>query len=253
MTGPFYPSLVATFTAKENKIDVYDADDINYPQNEINAIETEIGTNVKGSAADLKTRLGVITGTDGALRKGTSFPGSPIEGQAFYKTDEDTLYIYDGSDWDAVTTAASQTLFSFGLSTGYLASSYGVILGTGYNESISSLRAAYWAVVGTTFQTVIHSKFKKLVGVNTMKVYAWIWQYHPSEGRKGCVQIDIGSGTLTGSTAGSADQVTPEQVTFTMDLSGLDVGTYYDMDIKLRNNSSTVQYGAMGSIIGFGY
>jgi len=30
---------------------------------------------------------------------GTSFPANPEEGQTFYRTDENELYIYDGTDW----------------------------------------------------------------------------------------------------------------------------------------------------------
>ena len=40
---------------------------------------------------------------DGALRQDTSFPGGPIEGQLFYRTDEDIVYIWDGSAWDPVS------------------------------------------------------------------------------------------------------------------------------------------------------
>jgi len=37
------------------------------------------------------------------IDKGTSFPTSPapVEGQLFYRTDEDVLYIYDGSTWNS--------------------------------------------------------------------------------------------------------------------------------------------------------
>lgn len=35
------------------------------------------------------------------MHKGTSFPGSPAEGQMFYRSDEDKLYLYDGAAWDA--------------------------------------------------------------------------------------------------------------------------------------------------------
>jgi len=33
------------------------------------------------------------------LHQGTSFPATPVEGQTFYRTDSDTMYIYDGSQW----------------------------------------------------------------------------------------------------------------------------------------------------------
>lgn len=54
---------------------------------------------LKGSTADLVTRLSRVIGADGALAKGTSFPVSPapIDGQPFYRTDLDLVYIYDST------------------------------------------------------------------------------------------------------------------------------------------------------------
>jgi len=42
------------------------------------------------------------------VHKGTSFPSSPapVQGQLFFRTDENKLYFYDGSDWTAVGTGA---------------------------------------------------------------------------------------------------------------------------------------------------
>ena len=37
--------------------------------------------------------------TEMVLDKGTSFPGTPVEGQTFYRSDLDSFYIYDGSSW----------------------------------------------------------------------------------------------------------------------------------------------------------
>jgi len=42
---------------------------------------------------------------DMVLHQGTSFPAGPVEGQTFYRTDSDTMYIYDGSNWVAMADA----------------------------------------------------------------------------------------------------------------------------------------------------
>ncbi len=39
------------------------------------------------------------------LHQGTSFPAAPSEGQTFYRTDQDTMYIYDGTQWVAMADA----------------------------------------------------------------------------------------------------------------------------------------------------
>ncbi|MDF2457668.1 MAG: hypothetical protein K0S79_84 [Nitrospira sp.] len=51
---------------------------------------------LKGSVADLATRLARSLEADGAFRKGTSFPGTPIAGQPFWRTDQALFYVYDG-------------------------------------------------------------------------------------------------------------------------------------------------------------
>ena len=97
-----YPGAIKIFTAKTNKVDLVDAAHINILQEETVAMQTEIGTNPSGSQADLNLRLAVIMGTDGAFQKGTSFPTapSPIEGQLFYRTDEEQVYFFNGlSAW----------------------------------------------------------------------------------------------------------------------------------------------------------
>ena len=97
-----YPSGVKTFTTKTNKVDLVDADHVNDLQLEVTAIETELGTDVAGSAATLKARLAIGMADSGAVKQGTSYPGSPIIGQLFYRTDTDIVYIYDGAAWDDV-------------------------------------------------------------------------------------------------------------------------------------------------------
>lgn len=42
---------------------------------------------------------------DMVLHQGTSFPAGPVEGQTFYRTDLNTMYIYDGSNWVAMADA----------------------------------------------------------------------------------------------------------------------------------------------------
>lgn len=102
-----YPGTLDTFTEKENKQDIYDAQHINDLQDAIVAIQTELGTDPAGSVVDLKTRLFVSLDNDGALRHGTSFPASPINGQPFWRTDQNKFYIYNGTTWQAITITSS--------------------------------------------------------------------------------------------------------------------------------------------------
>lgn len=104
-----YPGSIKTFTTKTNKVDLVDADHINDLQLEVTAIETELGINVAGSKTDLKTRLAVSIADDGAIQKGTAFPGSPVAMQLFGRTDEDVLYRRNAAndDWSSLTQEQS--------------------------------------------------------------------------------------------------------------------------------------------------
>lgn len=78
-----YPSSLVSFTTKTNKVDLVDAAHINSVQSEVVAIETELGTLVKGTATDLKTRLAVCLAGNGAIVNSPSFPASPVAWQLF--------------------------------------------------------------------------------------------------------------------------------------------------------------------------
>jgi len=71
------------------------------------AIETMLGTGIRGSCADLKTRLAVCLHESGSIQKGTSLPCSAIEGQLYYRTSDDQVFCYDGSAWDSVAGKVS--------------------------------------------------------------------------------------------------------------------------------------------------
>lgn len=110
---PNYPGTIKIFTEKEDKVDLVVAADMNAVQGEITAEQTELGTDVAGSCVDLKTRLYVSIGNDGAVRKGTAFPASPIAGQLFERTDLGALYIYRAAGWQLVVQYGLTTLFHF--------------------------------------------------------------------------------------------------------------------------------------------
>jgi hypothetical protein len=114
-----YPGAQDTFSDQEAKQDVADKSIINKLQNAIVAMQSEFGIDPAGSCVDLKTRLAVLLALDGAVAKGTAFPTNPapIDGQLFYRTDQDTLYVYDGGNWDAVAITNAQLFTANGTFT----------------------------------------------------------------------------------------------------------------------------------------
>lgn len=246
-----YPSLVGTYTTKADKVDLYEAGHINRLQNEMNAVQTELGTLIKGSAADLKARLGVLMSTDGAFGKGASFPTNPVAGQPFFKTDEDLFYIRSAANdsWIAQTQILTPVVFSFALSGIAGTGANGIAHGTSHIPSYTTIEKMAWAATGITgggYRDVIKSKYKHLSGVQSIQCYARIW----ASADNAIAKIDIG-GSVLGSGV-SSNGTAPQSVAFSLDVSGLTNGSYYDMAVSLKQTGdNTAQCAFMDSLIGF--
>ena len=88
---------VMSFTTKTNKVDLVDAAHMN---------------TVQSSLVTISTALNIAINTGGALNQGTGYPGSPITGQLFYRTDIGQVYIYSGSAWAAVSAISNIQIFT---------------------------------------------------------------------------------------------------------------------------------------------
>jgi len=245
-TSSDYPGSLDSWVSITDKEDLAEASDINKLKNAVLAIQTELGLDPAGTFTDVLSRLALLQATNGALANGTSFPVSPapIDGQAFYRTDEDVLYIYDGSAWDSQGQSLSNTIFSFALNAGGTANSFGVILNDSATAASTEIMLAYWAVDGTTYQSVIDSKFKKTAGISTITVYARVWEDGGNDGR---ILVDIGG--QTGNTTFTEN--VPTWKNLSVDVSSLSDGTVYDISVQLKHDSaSNMSY--LDSIVGFG-
>lgn len=239
-----YDSSISSFTTKTDKVDVVSASHINTVQSELVTIETILGTNVKGVASDLKTRLSRMMDTDGSVLSGTSFPCPSFPTQMFYRTDLESFYVMNSinSAWNVFGNSTSNVLFSYSGQANNSATTAGFYTGTNLNIATGTFNYAYWVVQNTTYKTAIQTKWNKIAGVSTITVYALIW----SDGSTGFVLVDVGGQQGSSSTTST----TPAWVTFTIDVSGLTNGTVYDVVIQIKNGSTNYNY--LGSIIAFG-
>lgn len=225
-----YPGAIKTFTTKTNKVDLVDAVHINDLQLEVNAIETELGIDVAGTAIDLVTRLARSLDGDGGLRRGTAFPGTNIgDGTPFYRTDLDALYIYDGLTWDPFAST-SNVIYAWvgrdgvsqdgnfghgfvasGISDTPIETAFTVALyaGKGDNSSYHILMPAF--------------KWTKIPGINTITCHLRIW------GISTTARVSIGGQTVT---VTLADNTPTWRTAFTVDISGLINGTTYDILVE---------------------
>jgi hypothetical protein len=188
---------------------------------------------------------------NGAMRQGTSFPASPNQGDFFYRTDEDVMYIYDGSAWDAQGQSLSNLVFSYATNGdgNHSDSLNGVIDADANGRTDTDITVSkVWGVWGTTYRTVKTGKFKKLAGVNTVTVYAHIKSSSDNNAAYYTyVQVNIGG--YTGFDHGSEQEGSWEWINFTVDVSSLTDGNVYDLTIQLKHSQTRV--GFCDSIIGF--
>jgi hypothetical protein len=108
-----YPTSLKTYTTKTNKVDIVDATHINDIQNEVVALEVNIGTSPGGSFGTLATRLAQMMDTNGSIQGGSAFPGTTYGKQMFYKTDTDNFYIRNAGNtiWNQIGAVLSDLTF----------------------------------------------------------------------------------------------------------------------------------------------
>lgn len=106
----------------------------------------------------------------------------------------------------------------------------------------------FYVVIETDINTpreALRSKFKKVAGVSTLTVFAYIW----GESGTTICQLDVNGST---SNSNSVSSTSPTWTSaFTLDVSGLTNGTVYDLVINLIASANSVN-AFLGSIIIFG-
>jgi len=102
-----YPASKDIATLFADLTDQIVAQNQNGPNTAIVAMQNEMGIGLKGTMADLATRLAVNTGADGGIVQGTSDPAPASRPPCFlYRTDTNKLKVYNPStgQWDEFTT-----------------------------------------------------------------------------------------------------------------------------------------------------
>ncbi len=92
-----YPGALPTNSNKTNKVDLVNAADVNKLQDDTVAIATELGTDPAGSCTDVKTRLAVCLGANGAVNLAGELTGTGVEGQLLLVGH--VPYFWNGSAW----------------------------------------------------------------------------------------------------------------------------------------------------------
>ena len=257
-TPAVFPTSLVSFTVKTNEVDVVNDDDVNKVQNEVVAMQSVIGTFINGSKTNLTQRLAVMMATNGAIAQSSgAFPGSPVEGQYFWRPDLITAYVYSSSAaaWQSLGQSLSNSIFewqtmalppSAGVASG---TDVGMVMSAGYTPTFPSTLNRQFIVVksGTGFNTFYHSKFKKISGISSVLCYASLWT-GAGGGAVAGARFTIGSVSGT-TTYGTAQRTTPEWESVTLDISALAAGTIYDVVAEVCGSSDL---GYVNAIKGIG-
>jgi hypothetical protein len=241
-----YPGALDTWETLTDKEDLAEVIDINKIKAALLAIQTELGINPAGSLATVLARLAMIQNIDGAIQKGTSFPVSGlVDGQIFYRTDQNVLYVYNGSTWDSQGQSLSNVIFSWAGSFTTQGSNSGLYVGTDISPSTFTADYMFFGIVDTNYAQMLSSKYTKLPGQTTITIFANLWNDH--SGNTAHCLVDIGgqTGEVSRATATTPGWATSS----TVDVSGLDDGTTYDIAISIKRTGTNSVTSSLGSVI----
>ena len=210
-----YPGSIVSFTTKTAKQDKVAAAHINSIQDEIEAIQTELGVDVAGDQTNLVTRLAKILADSGAIKQGTSFPGTTETGLLFYKTDEDKLYVRNAADdaWDEV------------------GASFDYDDGTDYDEGEANTERI---TNSTSFV-----KLKEFSPLPRSGVVTVVWEHKSEDAQPGreCVSKLYIDGVAVGS-----DKSTNSTIYTAVSETGVSVSEGEKVQIYAKNNFGSVGY-----------
>jgi hypothetical protein len=102
-----YPGLVDTFATWENDVDTIAAVIVNDIQDQVRAIETELGTDPAGSMTDVKTRLAVCINSNGTLKVDNTSIGLNGSNQLYSKG------LFSGIQKKTITVVTLAGTFAF--------------------------------------------------------------------------------------------------------------------------------------------
>lgn len=224
-----YPTSLVTYTTKINHVDIYDASHVNRLQEEVIALQTYVGTNPHGSKADLTSRLAVLMATNGAIAQSNAFPATAVDGQMFYRTDLNGLYVYNGASWDLQGGSLSNVIFAQSLNAANTGTAIGFLLSSSVTPAFVSQKAMWACNTAQVFGTVLVNKYAKIAGQTTANAWVRIWTSGAAS-----AQCRVALGSVDSTTTGTGGQTTPEWKNFSINLSSLVNGTVYDLVVELR-------------------
>lgn len=153
----------------------------------------------------------------------------------------------------ATNGSLSNCLFQYSAATTLTGSGLGEIAGTTLTPTTATGNYRFLSnrsSGGSVYNPVWGTKWKKVAGVSTVTYYSQIWLSGAGPSTNANIKVDIGG--QNSNVSGTLNQVTPEWVTNTIDVSGLSNGTVYDVTVSLTYAASSTLNIYLGNLIAFG-
>lgn len=208
-----YPNNILVKPNVVNEVDDVDQGDHNILKDEIIALQQYVGTNPQGDRDNLTSRFNALSsGSGGFYTTNADFDGSgTYPGRFWYRTDIESLrnVKFDGSI-QTIGGAFSNSIWHY----------QGVAEASFKSDNIS----------GTAYKSLMTTKFEKIAGISTLNVNIKCNINDATRNWKSKVEVD--GGTAVGSAVNNPpDSAFYWGTVYSVDVSGLNNGTYYDLEI----------------------
>jgi len=219
MVTASYPSGVTSFTTKVDKVDVVDDDHINKLQVEVIALQQYIGTNPHGDRTDFVERFNAMHNPSGYLISSAGVPQPTSPGMIWYDTAQALIRLIQNDG----------TVKNIGGSLSNAIMSY-------YDASPTVYATSYKNNANTWGSIIRNTPWTKIAGVNTIRCHA---EVAASMATVTTFDFSLGVGATTSVRAGLSYTSYTYAPSWTLDVSGLDNGTAYNIKLETRNVQSS--------------
>ncbi len=198
-------------------------------------------------------QVSIPNGTTGNLDISTRATGNLPVANLNSGTSASSSTFWRGDGTWASAPVLSNVLFQYKGQVDQQGASVGEIVGTTLTPNGATGNYRFLQMNGgSSYVQVYSSKFIKISGISTVTIKARVWCRTTAGGAGTQANIKVDIGGANSNVSGTANQTTPEWVSFTIDVSGLTNGTTYDVAGSLKDANGVAEEIFISDIIGFG-
>lgn len=158
-----------------------------------------------------------------------------------------TFWRGDGT-WSP-NNVVSNVLFQYSGAIEQAGSFVGEVITSNLTSGVTTGSYRFFETLATSPQQMWTSKFEKIPGISTVTIYTRLWS-QAATNTNSTLSVNIGG--QTGSVSAGIANHTPTWESFTIDVSSLSNGTFYDVIASLYDSNGIGNISFCANIIGFG-